>query len=412
MENALLALDATYKLHSVAGTTLNITLISRGQYLRVTPRAPSQVPHSLRTKKYYAATLAEARVRQELDVLREVRHPNILCPLDCPTSLLALDVVVCVTTLCSQDLSACFSARYAQEPAPADVVLKALWVLMSAIQYIHSKGVCHRRVCPRRILIDLRCTSCTVEWWNHLQLSGFKDGRRFAAEDMVGVVGERRYAAPEMLYRSAYCEKVDVWSAAASFASFLVPVNERHVPDATFRALLGLFARQTSVPPRIRAALKGSQSLQPVLQEALAECPRRRGSASSVCARLQTAHDGNKRRRCCTPQKDPPAVRWQEALARALAPITHQLSMCDIAAATVTLTEKQKDLVSACFRRLDEACGRLRVSITGPVAAAVLTMSDFTEKPEKVKSSPPRELQSRQTSMFEFLEHDFVDSEA
>jgi hypothetical protein len=86
--------------------------------------------------------------------------------------------------------------------------------------------------------------------------------------------------------------------------------------------------------------------------------------------------------------------------------------MCDIAAATVTLTEKQKDLVSACFRRLDEACGRLRVSITGPVAAAVLTMSDFTEKPEKVKSSPPRELQSRQTSMFEFLEHDFVDSEA
>jgi hypothetical protein len=52
------------------------------------------------------------------------------------------------------------------------------------------------------------------------------------------------------------------------------------------------------------------------------------------------------------------------------------------------------------------------VSITGPVAAAVLTMSDFTEKPEKVKSSPPRELQSRQTSMFEFLEHDFVDSEA
>lgn len=395
LEDELRALGASYSIHSMTSTSLNIILINRGQFLRVTPRAASQVPPELRTRSYYAAQLAEARVRQELDVLKEAQHPGILSCLDCPPSLLALEAVVCVTDLCFQDLGACCAMRYAYEGVPPYVVLKALTVLMSAIQYIHGKGICHRRVCPSRILIDTRCTNDTKEWWCHLKLSGFKDGRRFHAEDMVGLVGERRYAAPEMLARSSYCEKVDVWSGVASLAGFLFPASERQIPDRAFR--LSMFLLGKEGPSKIKETLKNARGLVLVLQEALCECPRRRRSAAAICCKLQSLNESNKRRRCGSCIQ-----KWQEDLARSLVSLKN-CSAGDLASETRVFPEKRKELVSTWFARLSDTCDRLRLDVTGPIAAATLAMAEFTETRERRRISPS--LEERQ-AFPEFPEHE------
>ena len=364
LEEELRALKESYSIHSVTATSLNVILINRGHFLRVTARAPFQAAPELRTRKYYAAQLAEARARQELDVLKEVRHTGVLKSLDCPTSLLALDAVVCVTELCFQDLGACCAMRYAQEGVPADEVLRALRELLPAIQYMHSRGVCHRRVCPSRILLDSRCKEDTREWWCHLKLSGFKDGRRFHGDDMVGVVGERRYAAPEMLSRSSYCEKVDVWSGAASVAGFLFPAPERQLPDVGFRRLLALLAKERSNQPQ-------HEGLAVVLQEALCECPRRRRSASALCSRLQLL--SGKRGRTYIPE-------WQEALARSLVPL--KLCTAEVLAPE-PLSEPRREQVSGWYARLSNACEGLGLDVTGPIAAAALAMAEFPERPER-----------------------------
>ncbi|XP_019192740.1 PREDICTED: phosphoenolpyruvate carboxylase kinase 2-like [Ipomoea nil] len=111
------------------------------------------------------------------------------------------DYLHLVTELCDGgDLYERVSRGPLSEPSAASVFRQ----LMSAISCCHRAGVAHRDVKPDNVLFDAQ---------GNLKLADFGSAEWFGGGRMSAVVGTPYYAAPEVLMRREYNEKVDVWSA-------------------------------------------------------------------------------------------------------------------------------------------------------------------------------------------------------
>jgi serine/threonine protein kinase len=243
------------------------TLRADGVFCQLTlPR----VTHG-RSRQDYEAAAAEAEAKHELDILRSLgEHPNICGVLPTPPRLLN-SFIVRLTPLGHVTLRDHAAQTFSAEPAPRSQAAEIMHTLMSAVAYLHSCDVCHRRVCPSNVLLREDRAFCA------LMLCGFREARRFSRCDMSGVVGDRRFACPDM-HRPSYNEKVDVWSAAATTACLLLPHQGlRHTVPA-FRATLAKLVQRAPLEEAC-ASLAG-------LADCLAPCPQRRASADSFLAAL------------------------------------------------------------------------------------------------------------------------------
>jgi len=140
------------------------------------------------------------RLNYEIDILKNLDHPNILRLYEVFETK---KYIYLVTEYCQGgELFDEIINRGKFNERDAAVVIKQL---LSAISYCHSKKVCHRDLKPENILIDNKETLS-------IKLIDFGTSQRFEDEEnMELVLGTAYYIAPEVL-KGHYDEKCDIWS--------------------------------------------------------------------------------------------------------------------------------------------------------------------------------------------------------
>ena len=93
---------------------------------------------------------------------------------------------------------------------PADIVMELLIQIFDVVDYLHTKkGIVHRDLKPENFMIK-------INKYNKPQIKlidfGFATYIPEEGEKLTEVLGTRKYAAPEILDKSGYREKVDEWA--------------------------------------------------------------------------------------------------------------------------------------------------------------------------------------------------------
>ena len=147
---------------------------------------------------------------QEIRILRQLRHPNIIDMVDCVDGATKTEMVL---ELCSNG-----DLQSKMDGAPHGVVdevdaAKITYILAKTLSFLHRRGVVHRDLKPENILF----TKSNVLKLTDFGMAHFVDfkhdaaGRR-RAHVMTTKCGTPYYAAPEIVRGRHYNEKVDCWS--------------------------------------------------------------------------------------------------------------------------------------------------------------------------------------------------------
>lgn len=88
--------------------------------------------------------------------------------------------------------------------------------IFRALNYIHSKGICHRDIKPQNILINPQTY--------HLKLCDFGSAKILnPSEPNVSYICSRYYRAPELIFGTVnYTTKIDIWSVACVMAELIL----------------------------------------------------------------------------------------------------------------------------------------------------------------------------------------------
>eukprot|EP00775_Hariotina_reticulata_P001705 gene1705-2051_t len=132
-------------------------------------------------------------LRQEIEILRQLRHENIIQ---------MLDAFETKTEFCVGEL---FEILEDDQCLPEDVVQSVAKQLVRALHYLHSNRIIHRDMKPQNILIG----SGGV-----VKLCDFGFARAMSCNTMVltSIKGTPLYMAPELVQEQPYNHTVDLWS--------------------------------------------------------------------------------------------------------------------------------------------------------------------------------------------------------
>lgn len=138
-------------------------------------------------------------LRQEIEILRSLRHENIIQMLD---TFETKSKFVVVTELAHGEL---FEILEDDTCLPEECVARIGKQLVRALHYLHSNGVIHRDMKPQNILIGANGT---------VKLCDFGFARTMTSKSIVltSIKGTPLYMAPEVVQEQPYNHTVDLWS--------------------------------------------------------------------------------------------------------------------------------------------------------------------------------------------------------
>jgi len=140
--------------------------------------------------------------KQEYEVLRQLKHPNIVE---------ALDFLICgslaVVVLSLHDGATLEGAvRTADNGCFSETQSQNLFLqLMTAVAYMHSKRVIHRDIKAENLFISPDART--------LHVGDFNTAKQLLDGGSLTMTGTMEYAAPEVLEGESPSEQQDVWSA-------------------------------------------------------------------------------------------------------------------------------------------------------------------------------------------------------
>jgi serine/threonine protein kinase len=138
-------------------------------------------------------------LRQEIDILRTLRHPNIIEMIDA----FETKTDFCVVTEFAQ--GELFQILEDDQSLAEDVVRSIARQLVDALHYLHSNRIIHRDMKPQNILIAADGT---------VKLCDFGFARAMSTSTLVltSIKGTPLYMAPELVQEQPYTHTVDLWS--------------------------------------------------------------------------------------------------------------------------------------------------------------------------------------------------------
>ncbi|KAJ9566754.1 hypothetical protein OSB04_002720 [Centaurea solstitialis] len=138
-------------------------------------------------------------LRQEIEILRKLKHENIIQMLD---SFETPQEFCVVTELAQGEL---FEILEDDKCLPEEEVQRITKQLVRALHYLHSNRIIHRDMKPQNILI---CAGGVVK------LCDFGFARAMSANTVVlrSIKGTPLYMAPELVREQPYNHTVDLWS--------------------------------------------------------------------------------------------------------------------------------------------------------------------------------------------------------
>jgi len=147
------------------------------------------------------------KVKTEVDVMRRVRHPNVVRLHEVMATRSRIYFVMEYASGGELFARLSQSARF-----PEPVARRYFQQLITAVEFCHSRGVYHRDLKPENLLLDAR---------GDLKVSDFglsalqqDSGARFRGDGLLHTAcGTPAYVAPEVLLKSGYDgAKADIWS--------------------------------------------------------------------------------------------------------------------------------------------------------------------------------------------------------
>ncbi|VVC92472.1 unnamed protein product, partial [Leptidea sinapis] len=138
-------------------------------------------------------------LRQECDIQRQLKHPNIIQMTD---SFDTESELVIVTEYAEKELHSILAKEGCLEE---EQVKKITWDLVSALYYLHSHRVLHRDLKPQNVLLD--STGCA-------KLCDFGLARTMTngTHILTSIKGTPLYMAPELIDEKPYDHQADLWS--------------------------------------------------------------------------------------------------------------------------------------------------------------------------------------------------------
>ena len=154
-------------------------------------------------KKYSCSSSEEREIRNEINILRAMDHPNILKIFEFYSNPKEYSIV---TELCP--MGELFDQIINTGPFDEKYSAYVLYQIISAVNYCHKMHIVHRDLKPENILI----VDKNEEGYPTIKVCDFGTSKIFETGSVERkVVGSSYYIAPEVL-KKRYNEKCDVWS--------------------------------------------------------------------------------------------------------------------------------------------------------------------------------------------------------
>lgn len=156
-------------------------------------------------KEHLVRTGMVEQVKQEISILKRVHHPNVVDLMEVMSSKEKIYMVMELVT--GGDLFDKIAAEGPMKEGPARVLFSQL---LSALGYIHSKGVYHRDLKPENVLLSSEGDAKLSDFG----LGTVRQADTIESAGMLNTIcGTPNYAAPEVLAKQAYDGAMaDIWS--------------------------------------------------------------------------------------------------------------------------------------------------------------------------------------------------------
>jgi len=153
-------------------------------------------------KKAASTEQDEKRLKTEVEILKKVKHDNIVCLKDLFETSEKLYLVMEIVTGGELFDKIVEKGQYSEKDASV-IVGK----MLSAVEYLHSVNIAHRDLKPENLLLKGGVVDTDV------MLSDFGLSKIIGVESMMETAcGTPYYVAPEVLSATGYDKEVDLWS--------------------------------------------------------------------------------------------------------------------------------------------------------------------------------------------------------
>eukprot|EP01084_Bolivina_argentea_P287241 492844_1 len=170
-------------------------------------------------------TVAIKKVREdrryknrELQIMKIVKHPNIVTLLDCFYSKIQRDIYLNLVMEWIPETLYVVIRNHARagQCIPFSLIKLYSYQICRAISYCHHRNICHRDLKPQNLLFDPET--------HMVKLCDFGLSKRLKDnEPSVSYICSRFYRAPELIFESSeYKTSVDLWSLGCVIAELFL----------------------------------------------------------------------------------------------------------------------------------------------------------------------------------------------
>jgi len=170
--------------------------------LAINKKTGERVAVKVIDKKAASTTQDEQRLKTEVEILKKVSHPHIVCLKDLYETSEKLYLVMELVTGGELFDKIVEKGQYSEKDA--SVIVRKM---LQAVEYLHSIKIAHRDLKPENLLLKGEGGDTEV------MISDFGLSKIIGVESMMETAcGTPYYVAPEVLNANGYDKEVDLWS--------------------------------------------------------------------------------------------------------------------------------------------------------------------------------------------------------